>query len=392
MSHELRTPLNAILGLSEGLLEESYGGVLSDRQKKAITTIERSGKHLLDLINDILDLAKIESGKIELQITSVSVQHLCNASLTFVKQMADKKKVRLITQISTETNTILVDERRMCQALINLLSNAVKFTPEGGQVTLAVQPDLARQHLCLSVSDTGIGIASENISKLFQSFVQIDSRLNRQYTGTGLGLALVRRIVELHDGVVTVESEVGQGSHFTIHVPYRQCNLGQCNLRSYNLGQCDLEANPLYPSKSAAPIAPSSSISSIVSTKHTTQGTAPLILLAEDNEITQEIISEYLSARGYQLVIATNGLEAIQQVRTSSPQLILMDLQMPQMDGLTAIQQIRADWTLAQVPIVALTALAMAGDREKCLAMGATYYMTKPVRLKQLLALIQKSL
>jgi CheY-like chemotaxis protein len=201
-----------------------------------------------------------------------------------------------------------------------------------------------------------------------------------------LGLALVRRIVELHDGVVTVESQVGQGSQFTIYIPYRQCDLEE-----YDLEERDLEANLLLPSKSAATIASSSSTSSPLS-QHTTKRTAPLILLAEDNEIAQEIISEYLSARGYQLITATNGLEAIQQVRTYSPQLILMDLQMPQVDGLTAIQQIRADWTLAQVPIVALTALAMAGDQEKCLAMGATYYMTKPVKLKQLLALIQKSL
>ncbi|KAM3106631.1 GAF domain-containing sensor histidine kinase [Phormidesmis sp. 146-33] len=229
MSHELRTPLNAILGLSEGLLEESYSGALNDRQKKAITTIKHSGSHLLDLINDILDLAKIESGKIELHLTPVSVHHLCDSSLAIVKQLADKKTVRLVTQISTETNAISIDERRMRQALINLLSNAVKFTPEGGQVTLTVQPDSIHQHICFGVIDTGIGIAPEHITQLFQSFVQIDSRVNRQYTGTGLGLALVRRIVELHDGIVTVESKVGQGSQFTIHLPWRQHDLGQCN-------------------------------------------------------------------------------------------------------------------------------------------------------------------
>jgi signal transduction histidine kinase len=235
MSHELRTPLNAILGLSEGLLEESYSGALNDRQRRVIATIKSSGRHLLDLINDILDLAKIESGKIELHITPVSVAHLCDSSLAIVKQLADKKTVQLDTQISTETNTILIDERRMRQALINLLSNAVKFTSEGGQVTLTVQPDSTRQYICFSVIDTGIGIAPEHIPQLFQSFVQIDSRINRQYPGTGLGLVLVRRIVELHDGNITLESEVGQGSQFTIYLPWRQPNSGQRNLEVNSL-------------------------------------------------------------------------------------------------------------------------------------------------------------
>lgn len=220
MSHELRTPLNAVLGLSEGLQEQVYGE-LNQRQQKAISTIERSGKHLLDLINDILDLAKVESGKLELQIVPNSVQVLCNSSVSFIKQIAYKKNIQIVIEIEPGLDRILADELRMRQVLINLLSNAVKFTPEGGRVTLEVGCDRGAAIVQFHITDTGIGIAPEDISKLFQSFVQIDSRLNRQYSGTGLGLALVKRIVELHQGTIQVNSTVGQGSCFTVTLPYQ---------------------------------------------------------------------------------------------------------------------------------------------------------------------------
>ncbi|MBW4434250.1 MAG: PAS domain S-box protein [Pelatocladus maniniholoensis HA4357-MV3] len=237
MSHELRTPLNAILGMSEGFLEGVFGSS-NERQAKAIATIERSGKHLLELINDILDLSKIESGKLELQLSDVSVKTLCNSSLAFIKQMALKKNIRLSTSISQNIGNIQVDERRLRQVLINLLSNAIKFTPEKGSVRLEVWVEEVQGiedggsqrglgsgghrggeedrfsvsvsssvHLCFSVTDTGIGIAPEDIGKLFQPFIQLDSSLNRQYNGTGLGLAVVKRIANLHEGTVSVSSK-----------------------------------------------------------------------------------------------------------------------------------------------------------------------------------------
>jgi PAS domain S-box-containing protein len=222
MSHELRTPLNAILGISEGLLEQVFGE-LNQRQQSSLKTIHKSGQHLLELINDILDVAKIESGMFILDLTSVSVQYLCEISLSFVKHQATQKNIQLNLIINDDVPTaIVIDERRMRQLLINLLSNAVKFTPKNGTVNL--EASLAKEHikteLHFSVSDTGIGISMEDINKLFHPFVQIHSSLSRQYAGTGLGLNLVKKLAELHGGQVSVESKVSEGSCFTVSFPF----------------------------------------------------------------------------------------------------------------------------------------------------------------------------
>ena len=224
MSHELRTPLNAILGMSEALQEELFGA-LNSRQLNAIATIEQSGQHLLSLINDILDVSKISAGKLELNITEVSLTELCRSSLILVKQQAIDRQIYIDTHLPYDLDRIVVDERRMRQVLINLLNNAVKFTAKGGLVTLSVRLKLLEvdgRHsdwLCFSVTDTGIGIDSADRSKLFQPFIQLDSSLNRKYPGSGLGLVLVKQIVELHGGDVTLDSEVGVGSCFTVTLP-----------------------------------------------------------------------------------------------------------------------------------------------------------------------------
>ncbi len=231
MSHELRTPLNAILGISEGLLEQVFGE-LNQKQQKSLTTIQKSGQHLLELINDILDVAKIESGLFTLDITIVSVRYLCESSLSFVNHQATQKNIQLNLVIDPNVPTaIRIDERRMRQVLINLLSNAVKFTPKNGKVILEVKSTKVeysesyseshpKSELYFSVFDTGIGISLEDINRLFQPFVQIDSSLNRQYAGTGLGLNLVKKLAELHGGQVSVESKVDEGSCFTVVIPY----------------------------------------------------------------------------------------------------------------------------------------------------------------------------
>ncbi|MFM7885348.1 MAG: PAS domain S-box protein [Pseudanabaena sp.] len=230
MSHELRTPLNAILGISEGLQEQVYGE-LNQRQQASLSTIQKSGQHLLALINDILDVAKIESGMFTLDLTSVSFVSLCESSLSFVKQQAAKKNIQLKLMIDPNLpQVIIIDERRMRQLLINLLINAVKFTPRDGFVTLEaklaetyhreMERESCKSQLSFAVTDTGIGISPEDISKLFQPFVQINSNLSRQYAGTGLVLNLVKKLAELHGGYVTVESKVGQGSCFTVTFPY----------------------------------------------------------------------------------------------------------------------------------------------------------------------------
>lgn len=227
MSHELRTPLNAILGMAEGLQEEVFGKI-SDRQIQALQIIERSGTHLLGLINDILDIAKIESGQLNLKLTPTSIYHLCESSIAFIKPQALRKKLQIDIKIPENLPDLLVDEQRICQVLINLFTNAVKFTPEGGKITIEVtkipsSPDtngsLSPEYLRIVTIDTGIGISSANINKLFQPFIQIDSSLNRQYQGTGLGLSIVKHIVELHGGRVGLTSELGVGSCFTIDLP-----------------------------------------------------------------------------------------------------------------------------------------------------------------------------
>ncbi|MBD2151166.1 hypothetical protein H6F44_13695 [Pseudanabaena sp. FACHB-1277] len=232
MSHELRTPLNAILGMSEGLLSDTFGD-LNARQKKALALIENSGRHLLELINDILDVARIESGKFSLSVSSVGVSQLCQSSLSFIKQMASKKQVRLEVIVPSHLGVIVVDDLRMRQALINLLSNAVKFTPTGGKICLDVklmpidETNLSAvsdssHAIIFAIADTGIGISPENIDKLFQAFVQIDSSFTRQYAGSGLGLTIVKQIAEMHGGYVSVTSKVGEGSCFAIVLPYIQ--------------------------------------------------------------------------------------------------------------------------------------------------------------------------
>lgn len=235
MSHELRTPLTAILGFSSAL-KQQYFGSLNSKQHQYVSLIHESGKHLLDLINDLLDLSKIEAGKTELYLERVSVQAICNQCLQMIQPSADKKRIALSLELDSRTSDVFVDERRMCQMALNLLSNAVKFTPEGGQVKLSsrlaygreleqeTRPDRSpvnpeTSYLCLEVKDTGIGIPKEKQFLLFQPFRQIDGSLSRQHEGTGLGLVLTKRLAELHGGTVSLESEAGLGASFRIWLP-----------------------------------------------------------------------------------------------------------------------------------------------------------------------------
>ena len=377
MSHELRTPLNSILGMNEALQEEVFGGI-NERQLKALQTIESSSRHLLALINDILDVAKIESGQVTLELTATDLDSLCQSSLAFIKQQALAKRIKLIPRIPKHLPEIMLDERRIRQVLINLLNNAVKFTLEGGTITLEVS-QVQREssttnptplnYLKIAVIDTGIGISAENIQKLFQPFIQIDSALNRQYNGTGLGLALVKRLVEIHGGTVELTSELGVGSCFAINLPI-------------NVGFPAIEEQTEQDLSGQSQIGQSQTEGLI----------SPLILLAEDNEANIVTFSSYLEAKGYRILLANDGQQAIDLAKAEHPDLILMDIQMPVMDGLEAIKQIRLDPNLADIPIIALTALVMEGDHERCLAVGANEYLSKPIKLKQLATIIQQIL
>jgi signal transduction histidine kinase len=219
MSHELRTPLNTILGMAE-TLQEAIFGTINAEQIDALQHIEESGRHLLALINDILDLSKVEAGKLELDIADVAIAPLCQASLRLVKQSATQKRLSVGLTIDSTVSVLRADPRRLKQMLVNLLSNAVKFSAEGGAIGLEVLGVREAQEVDLTVWDGGIGIAAEELGRLFQPFVQLDSGLAREYNGSGLGLALVERMARLHGGRVRVESALGQGSRFTITLPW----------------------------------------------------------------------------------------------------------------------------------------------------------------------------
>jgi PAS domain S-box-containing protein len=372
MSHELRTPLNAILGMTEALQEQILGDV-NEKQLKALKTVENSGMHLLALINDILDLAKIESGQLKLDCNPTNVALLCQSSITFIQLQALNKRIKIETKIASDLPEIRVDERRIRQVLLNLLSNAVKFTPAGGRITVEVthlelQQMPTQSWIRIAVIDSGIGIAPENISKLFQPFIQIDGALNRQYAGTGLGLSLVKRMVELHGGIVGLTSELGLGSCFTLDLP--------C-ITNFPEAIANDSLAPIPAPPASAPVKVNSS---------------PLILIAEDNEANISTLTDYLEANGYRILIAMNGEEAITLAEAHQPDLILMDIQMPIMDGLSAIKLIRLKPDLVNIPIIALTALAMDSDRQKCLDAGANEYISKPIKLKSLCQMLHSFL
>jgi signal transduction histidine kinase/ActR/RegA family two-component response regulator len=360
MSHELRTPLNAVLGLSELLQEEIYGP-LNEKQTEALGTIESSGRHLLSLINDILEIARMGSGEVQLRLSKVSAAELCESCVDLVRPQARKKEITVSCEIAADVPEFKTDARRFRQILVNLLGNAVKFTDRGGSMGLSARVE--GHCLCLDVWDSGIGIAADDCERIFLPFVQVDSGLARKYDGTGLGLALVRQLTELLGGEVSVESTVGVGSRFRLRFALHAS--ASLTIREPPPGN----VNPVQ-----------------------LAGGGQLILLAEDNEANIATIGSYLRHKGYQVEVAHNGQIAIDKVRALQPDLVLMDVQMPEMDGLEATRRIRQELGLDQLPVIALTALAMAGDRERGIVAGVNEYVTKPVSLRELVGVIEAHL
>lgn len=359
MTHELRTPLNAILGMAEILHTGLYGS-LNPQQLNLLDTITDSGYRLLELVNDILDIVKIEAGQMQLTIYPVAVAMICQRCVDLVRPQAHKKNVAISMDVDDQAGAIRVDEVRLQQILINLLNNAIKFTMTGQQVGLNVRLDAERQLVRFTVWDTGIGLALPDIRRLFRGpngptpFVQLDSGLARHYEGTGLGLSLIYRLTELHGGSIDVNSAVGQGSRFTVNLPLQPPDVG-----SY-------EETAVYNGR-----------------------TTPTILLAEDNAYSLRSMAAHLFARGYRLLLAHNGREAVHHVRTTLPDLMIIDLQMPELDGLQAIDLIRSEPGLQTIPIIALTSLVLPGDKAECLSRGADVYLPKPFPFSDLTALIE---
>jgi len=277
--------------------------------------------------------------------------------LHLIKNLAMQKQITLSAYFDAEEMFIQADEHYLKQMLFHLLNNAIKFTPKKGTIGLEVRSDVKHQMVNFIVSDTGIGLAKEDLDTLFKPFMQLDSGLNRMHEGLGLGLSLVSRLAKMHGGQISVESELGQGSRFILSLPW------QTKDKSLS-PQPDLSEPKLLP--------------------------PAVILLVDDSQIVTEILSDYLNTQGYQVIIAEDGIQAIKKTKEIHPDLILMDIKMPKMNGLEVTRQIRSNRNIADIPIIALTVLTMPGDKELCLEAGANEYLTKPVKLKHLVSTIER--
>ncbi len=363
MSHEFRTPLNVIIGYTD-LLNEQLPGKLSEKHLKYTREISRSAEHLLSLINDLLDMSKIDAGAMELEMEDFSIDELIDGMVSMMSSQFVKKKITVKTLIEPKLPVVTADFRKCKQILMNLLSNALKFTPNNGRVEICAISD-GESGVRIEVRDNGIGIAEDKIDKLFSEFYQAENVIDEQLGGTGIGLALTRRLVELHRGKIGVESKLGQGSTFWFTLPLK------------------------YLSRKA----PSEQKESEEVLKE--EGILPKghrILIAEDNERNLEMVIEMLDGHNHQVVTARNGQEAIEMAKQHKPELILMDIRMPVMDGLEATKRLRAIPEFANIPIIAMTANAGAEAEKTHIAMGCTAHLAKPIHIKQLYAVLKKYL
>ncbi|MGF1459795.1 MAG: response regulator [Leptolyngbyaceae cyanobacterium] len=392
MSHELRTPLNSVLGFSELMLKQLGEG--EERKVGHIKAIHRSGEHLLNLINDILDLSKIESGKFDLNLQNVSVQDLCRECLSMVQPRADRKRLLLSLELDYRVDRVNVDARRVQQMMINLLSNAIKFTPEQGKVRLSVmlayggqlledfRPDgstvnISTPYLRIAVEDTGIGIPEEKRHLLFRPFQQIDASLTRRHEGTGLGLALTKRLAEMHGGTVSLKRDTAVGSTFCIWLPLNELRNSQELRQTYD---------------AIAATAATANDATNLADSHAADTPSELrVLVVEDQPYNQALITEMLEIEGFSVDLIEDGqvmMDAIHSgliTEKSRPGLILLDIQLPGIDGLQLLRALRQHPIWQPIPIIAVTAMAMPGDRDRCLTAGANDYVTKPIDFDLLL-------
>jgi signal transduction histidine kinase len=341
MSHELRTPLNSILGFSE-ILKDNLAGALTEQQRvECLEAIHASGEHLLQLINDVLDMSRIEAGRMDLVLEEFPVDSSVREVITVVKSLAGRKNIEI--GISTEPDDLVIyaDKSKLKQVIYNLLSNAIKFTPEGGSISVATRVREQAGDMLVTVTDTGLGIPAEHIDKIWGEFYMVQGEHQKQ-KGTGLGLALVRKLVELHGGQIDVFSEEGKGSTFSFTMPLQA-------------GAAQGEQQVL----------------------------SRLILLVDDNPSNLELTRMILTGGGYRVEVATDGQEGLLKAKELKPSLILMDIQLPGIDGLTATRALKSDPDTAGIKVVALTANAMKGTREEALQAGCIGYITKPIDVKR---------
>ncbi len=355
MSHELRTPLNSIIGFSEILADGSFGE-LNKKQLKYANNINKSGHHLLQIINDILDLSKIDAGKMELNMTIFDLNDLVKNSMFMFDGTAAKKQVELKVEVDEIPVFIQADMGRIKQVLFNLISNAVKFTPSGGSVT--IKTELFDDQIKTSVIDTGIGIPEEHLSMIFNEFEQVDNSYSREYEGTGLGLPLVKRFLEMHDSTIKASSKPDEGSEFSFffkRIP----------------GQKEEE---LRGSDNTSGI--TTSISEIEEVIESSQNSNPLILVVDDDPGSLELMTLTLAEQGYRTAHAKSGKEAVDKVYELMPDAITLDIMLPGMDGWEVIQKLKADERTADIPIVIVT---MTDNRNLAFTLGAVDFAMKPI-------------
>ncbi|MHA8056305.1 response regulator [Aquirufa nivalisilvae] len=357
MSHEIRTPLNAIIGFTELLQQRN----LPSPDCEFVENIQTAGDHLLLLINDILDLSKIDSGKIEMEIQPFSLKESLKHVYSILKVKSQKKAIEFSLFLDADLpDAVIGDKGRLNQVLINLAGNAIKFTEEG-EVTIAVkkvQETDSRVSLRFSVKDTGIGISEEKIKTIFDRFTQAEASTTRKFGGSGLGLNIAKQLVELQGGKIELKSQLGRGSEFSFVLELektKQVLESQQNKKSSNL-----------------------SLEQSVS-----------ILMCEDNEMNQRLAKTVITNFGFQLDIANNGKEGIELLKQKSYDLILMDLQMPEMDGYQATKYIRNEMK-SDIPIIAMTAHSLVGEQQKCFDIGMNGYVSKPYKQQELLQKIQE--
>jgi two-component system, sensor histidine kinase and response regulator len=345
MSHEIRTPMNAIIGLSHLAIK----ACADDRQRGYLDKIQLSARNLLGIINDILDFSKIEAGRMEVEEIPYRLQEVIDQVVSIAQLKAEEKGLTLEVTIDPLLPPILVgDPLRLSQVLLNLIGNAIKFTEHGG-VSLQLLRQNSSNQITFRVIDSGIGMSAEQLGRLFQSFTQADASTTRKYGGTGLGLAISRNLVQMMGGDLSVESREGEGSCFSFSLPCREATQLPTQQR-HHFSQEDMA-----------------------------RLIGGQVLLVEDNLINIQVAGELLEGLGIEVTIARSGVEALQQLAVGNYDLILMDVQMPDMDGFEATRQLRCSPQWQEIPVIALTANAMSGDRERCLAAGMNDYLSKPI-------------
>lgn len=355
MSHEIRTPMNGVVGMTDILLDTTE---LTGEQQSYVEIIRKSGETLLNIINDILDLSKIEAGRTELQEHTFDLRKCIKDSFAVISISAAQKNLELSSTINHDVpDHIYGDSERLKQVLLNLLGNAVKFTQSG---SISVKVKLVREApfmLAFTVTDTGIGINPSRLNEIFEPFAQIDSFMSRQHEGTGLGLAISRRIIGMMGGEIYAESDGKRGSSFTFTIK---------------------------PKKAEDSYSQETPLNKLPATREVS------ILLAEDNYINQLVMTKTLEKIGHRITTVTNGIDAVEAACKQPFDLILMDLHMPIMNGFEAVKRIREELKEKSPPIIAVTANALKGDREKCLAAGMDEYVSKPVKREVILKLINQ--